>query len=285
MDLSQTAGKDYELIDSGDGMRLERFGPYCLARLSPVALWARELPDRWDSADGRHTRQRSGAGRWEFARSISASWPIELGGLRLSVKPTSFGHVGLFPEHSCHWDWLQRAIGEKGARVLHLFAYTGAATLVAARAGAEVCHVDAVGDVNEWARENAERSGLSQAPIRWITDDVMKFVRREQRRGNRYDGVVLDPPSYGRGPKGEKWILEHDLAPLMALLPAILSEHPRFVLFTSHSPNFSPPLMRNMMQELTDRFGGSLECGTMSLRNPQRRYVLPCGFFGRWAGA
>jgi 23S rRNA (cytosine1962-C5)-methyltransferase len=167
--------------------------------------------------------------------------------------------------------------------VLHLFAYTGALTLVAARAGAEVSHVDAVRDVNDWARRNAESSGLGDASIRWITDDAVKFAQREIRRGRRYDAVILDPPTYGRGPKGEKWILERDLAGLSDLLMQLAAPEPAFVVFTAHNPGFSPPLMRNMLAPWAARFGGSIEDGTMILRSPRLRCVLPAGFFARWS--
>jgi 23S rRNA (cytosine1962-C5)-methyltransferase len=195
--------------------------------------------------------------------------------------------VGVFPEHTGHWDWLQRQIGRRPGpcRVLNLFAYTGSLTFVAARAGAEVCHLDAVKDINDWARRNAEDSGLRDKPVRWITDDAAKFVARENRRGRRYEGIILDPPSYGKGPRGEKWILEEHLPRLLELLLGVTAEAPRFVLFTCHTLGFSPPLMKNLLIPWRQRFGGALESGTMVLGSPSCQRALPAGFFARWIAA
>ena len=286
MDTEAGQSPDYEYLDAGEGARLERFGPYVFSRPTPVALWPRERPEIWAQAAGVHQRDRAGDGRWTFQQKLPPSWPVRWDGLTLHVKPTGFGHMGLFPEHTGHWTWLEDRIkGSKGkCQLLHLFAYTGAMTLVAARAGAEVCHVDAVPDVNDWARRNAEASGLGAAPIRWLTDDAVKFLQREIRRGRRYDAVILDPPSYGRGPGGEKWIMERDLGILLDLLLRLMAPEPAGVLFTCHSPGFSPPLMRNMLLPWLERFGGRVEEGTMILKNPALRCVLPAGFYARWSG-
>jgi 23S rRNA (cytosine1962-C5)-methyltransferase len=217
---------------------------------------------------------------------LPESWSIAWDEFRFLIKPTGFGHVGLFPEHSCHWDWVRERIAAsptKPCRVLNLFAYTGAMSLVCAAAGAEVCHVDAVHDINDWARRNAEASGLGAAPIRWITDDVTKFVAREVRRGRKYDGIILDPPSYGKGPKGEKWILEEHLLPLMELLRQLAAPEPAFALFTCHTLGFSPPLMKNLLLPWTARHGGGIQAGTMVVENGKSRCVLPSGFYARWA--
>ena len=204
-------------------------------------------------------------------------------GLQFALKPTGFGHTGLCPEHACHWDWVrERVASASGCRVMNLFAYTGAMSMVAARAGAEVCHVDAVRDMNDWAKENAQASGLADAPIRWLADDVMKFTAREARRENSYHGFVLDPPSFGRGPKGEKWVLDEQLPQLIRQLMAIAVEAPAFLLFTCHNPGFSPPVMRNLLQPWMKRFGGSLQAGTMTVGHPDRTCVLPTGFYCRW---
>jgi 23S rRNA (cytosine1962-C5)-methyltransferase len=286
MDLAARTCAEYEYLDAGEGGRLERFGPYVFDRPSPVAMWRRERPDLWTrDLAGIHHRSSSGGGHWTFNRTLPPAWPLRWDDFVFHVKPTGFGHMGFFPEHTCHWDWVTRHIKASPApcRVLHLFAYTGAMSLLAARAGAEVCHVDAVPDINDWARRNAEASGLREAPIRWITDDVTKFVAREQRRGRQYDGIILDPPSYGKGPKGEKWILEEHLVHLFELLLPLMSATPRFVLFTCHTLGFSPALMKNLLVPWPARFGGAIEAGTMMLTNPQCKCVLPTGFFARWS--
>lgn len=286
VDLTVTGQGDYQFLDSGDGRRLEQFGPYKLIRPSPVAIWPVECPELWSNVDGLHARGHGGEGRWTFNRPLPPQWMIDWQGFRMEIKPTGFGHTGLFPEHAVHRPWLthriQAAPQDQPPRILHLFAYTGAMTLATAGAGAEVCHVDAVADIIAWARRNAAASALADRPIRWITDDVMKFTAREIRRGRRYDGIILDPPSYGKGPGGERWILEEHLVPLLARLPDLLSEQPRFVLFTCHSTGFSPALMHNLMNDLTFRLGGQLQSGSMLLGHPRLRRRLPCGFYTRW---
>ncbi len=282
-DLAAGPSPDYEYLDSGEEGRLERFGAYLFDRPSPVALWRRKHPTLWKNAAGIYHRSRTGGGHWEFRRNLPSQWLMRWDDLALHVKPTGFGHMGLFPEHTCHWPWVRERIREAdGGRVLHLFAYTGAMTLVAAQAGAEVWHVDAVRDVNEWARRNAEASGLKEAPIRWITDDATRFVAREGRRGRRYHGIVLDPPSYGKGPEGEKWIIEDHLLPLLERLMELTANDARFVLFTCHSLGFSPALMRNFLAPWVERFGGTLESGAMLLNRPDSFIVLPAGFYARW---
>jgi 23S rRNA (cytosine1962-C5)-methyltransferase len=274
---------DYEYLDSGNGRRLERFGPHVLSRPSTVALWAPERPGLWEKADGTFHRSSGGNGRWIFAGKVPRSWEIQAGGFTVEIKPTSFGHVGLFHEHSCHWSWVRSQVG-KSCSVLHLFGYTGAMSLLAARHGAEVCHVDSVSDVNEWARRNAVLSGLEDAAIRWITDDAVKFVARELRRKRRYDAIILDPPTYGNGPKGEKWILEKHLAELLAMLLQLMSDKPRFLLLTCHTTGLSAPVMRNMLLPWMAQYSGVLESGAMLLGNANVKSVLPAGFFARWAG-
>lgn len=284
MDLRGEQSVDYEYIDSGGGARLERFGEHVFDRPSPQAIWPREQPARWAEAAGRYHRSSSGGGSWEFLRALPDRWPVRFGPCRMLVKPTGFGHMGLFPEHSCHWPWLrERIAGSRGGcRVLHLFAYTGAMTLVAAEAGAEVCHVDSVADINAWARQNAAHSGMEKAPVRWITDDALKFAARETRRGRRYEGVILDPPTYGKGPDGERWLLEEKVGGLLEVLLTLMEARPRFILFTCHTPGFSPPLMANLLDAWPRRFGGALEAGHMTLTNQACRCVLPVGVYARW---
>lgn len=286
MDLAARKTAGYECLDSGNECRLERFGQYVLNRPSPVALWSPEKPDLWPRAAAVFHRNSSGGGYWERRGALPETWSLAWDEFRFLIKPTGFGHVGLFPEHSCHWGWVRERIAAsptKPCRVLNLFAYTGAISMVCAAAGAEVCHVDAVHDINDWAKGNAEASGLKAAPIRWITDDVTKFVAREIRRGRQYDGIILDPPSYGKGPKGEKWILEEHLLPLMGMLGQITAREPSFVLFTCHTLGFSPPLMRNLLLPWSGRHGGSIQAGTMVVDNGRNRCVLPSGFYARWS--
>ena len=286
LDLLAANNGDYEYLDAGNGRRLERFGNYILSRPSAVALWSPEQPALWEKVHGTFHRNASGNGRWSFAENTPKSWQIQSGGFTIEIKPTGFGHVGLFHEHSCHWSWVRRHISCAGGTcsVLHLFAYTGAMSLLAAKHGAEVCHVDSVADVNEWARRNAGRSGLEDAAIRWITDDAVKFVARELRRKRRYDAVILDPPTYGNGPKGEKWILEEHLQDLLGMLLQLMSDNPRFVLLTCHTAGLSAPVMRNLLLPWFERYSGALESGSMLLGNTRARSVLPAGFFARWAG-
>jgi 23S rRNA (cytosine1962-C5)-methyltransferase len=284
MELAARQTADYEFLDAGNECRLERFGSHVVNRPSPVALWRPERPELWKHVSGVYQRSSAGGGHWDAAGGMPASWPLKWDDFVFHIKPTGFGHMGLFPEHTCHWEWVAQQVraSHPPCRILHLFAYTGAMTLLAARAGAEVCHVDAVPDINDWARKNAEASGLKAAPIRWITDDVMKFVAREGRRGRQYDGIIFDPPSYGKGPEGEKWILEEHLIRLLDLLVPLMSANPKFVLFTCHTLGFSPALMKNLLTPWLDKFGGRLEAGTMVLKNSHCKCVLPTGFFARW---
>ena len=284
MDLAGTHSTDYEYLDAGNGARLERFGPHVLNRPSPQAVWAPERPAEWKKAAGVYVRSASGGGNWDFKARLPDTWPVKYGPCTFTIKPTGFGHVGLFPEHSCHWEWVRAQIRASGetCRILHLFAYTGAMTLVAAAAGAQVCHVDAVEDINRWARRNAEASGLSDKPIRWITDDAMKFTAREVRRDRAYEGVILDPPTYGKGPGGERWFLEEQIGALLDQLRALMAARPRFILFTCHTPGFSTPLLENLLRAWPDSFGGRLESGNMTMGNRLCRCVLPVGVYVRW---
>ncbi len=287
VDLTIHGTDEYLYLDSGNGRRLEQFGPYRLIRPCPIALWLPEQPVLWAAADAEYTRGTRGDGQWTFHRSLPSRWTIRWQGLDLEIKPTGFGHVGLFPEHAVHWPWLTHGLNDPRptgpVQLLHLFAYTGAVTLAAARAGAQVCHLDAVADIIGWARRNAVASTLNDRPVRWICDDVMKFTAREIRRKRRYDGIILDPPSYGKGPAGERWILEEHLPELLNRLPALLSDTPRLLLFTCHSTAFSPALMRTLLTDFTVAMGGQLRSGTMLLGHPQRQRQLPSGFYAAWS--
>lgn len=275
----------YELLDSGDQTKLERFGEYVLSRPAPQAIWSRRLPSRvWTEADATFTRSPSGGGSWHRRRPLPQSWVLELGGLSLKIKPTDFGHLGVFPEQRPNWDWIARVIGKAPGpvSVLNLFAYTGGSTLVAAAAGATVCHLDSSRGVVAWARENAALSDLADRPVRWIVDDVTKFIRREGRRGRCYDAIILDPPSFGRGPKGEVWKIEHELPGLLHACRALLGDQPLFVLLSCHSPGFTPLVLRNLLAEMMAGAGGWLDAAEMALAESDGERSLPSGSFSRW---
>ncbi len=268
---------DYKLLDFGDERRLERFGPMVLDRPSPVAReFAKADPAAWQRADARFDAD------WQCRRELPVRWTIAHGPFVLELKRTEFGHLGVFPEQSVNWDWLGERIARAAGRlkVLNLFAYTGGSTLAAAAAGAEVVHVDAARNVVAWARRNAELSGLTDAPIRWIADDAMKFARREVKRGNRYDAVILDPPSYGHGARGEVWRLSKHLPKLLALCSELTSGRRRFALLTCHTPGFGPERLARMLQEALDGMG-TIHASRLTLRAATGR-ELPCGGVAVW---
>lgn len=243
----------YQLLDFGDGRRLERFGPWVLDRPAPAAeLAARRNPSAWQEADARFDRDGEGeSGRWTGEHELPPRWTIRHAPFSLELKRTEFGHLGVFPEQAGNWDWIGEQVCAAGrpVRVLNLFAYTGASTLAAAAAGAQVTHVDGARNVVAWARQNAGLSGLAEAPIRWIAEDAQKFVRRELKRGNRYDAVILDPPSYGHGPHGEVWRLSKHLPWLLQACGRLTAGQPRFMLLTCHTPGFSPERLRRLLLE------------------------------------
>ena len=277
---------DYELIDAGNGEKLERWGDVVLRRPDPQIIWPMEREDRrWTGADARYYRSASGGGHWEFRRKLPERWTIRYGGLSFYIRPTNFKHTGLFPEQAVNWRWIMDTIRAAGrpVNVLNLFAYTGGATLAAASAGAQVCHVDAAKGMVQWAKENAHLSGLGERPIRYITDDVFKFVQREQRRGRKYDAIIMDPPSYGRGPNGEMWKLEKDLFPFLESCMSIVSEQPLFFLINSYTTGLSPAVLRNLLElTIKRRFGGRIVTGEIGLPITRSRLVLPAGILGRW---
>lgn len=274
----------YQLLDSGDGRRLERFGDFLLDRPLGYALWRRRLPEReWRRADGIYHRSDRGGGHWEWRREPAEPFPIRYGGLSLEIKPTGFGHVGLFPEQHGSWTWLRTEAARLGpdAELLNLFAYTGGSTLAAAQGGARVCHLDASKGVVDWARRNASANGLGEHPVRWMVDDVLGFLAREIRRGRRYAGVILDPPSYGRGAKGEVWKLEDGLRPLLESVLEVCGGEPRLLLLSCHSAGFTPEVLGRLLGDLV---GGSdrVELGEMVVPEEGGR-VLPSGCFARWS--
>lgn len=273
---------DYELIDTADGERLERWGDVTLIRPDPQIIWKceGEAPE-WSSAHARYIRSSSGGGAWDYRRKLPESWQIGYGGLRFMVKPTGFKHTGLFPEQAVNWDYCGELIRSAGRpiNVLNLFAYTGGATLACAAAGASVCHCDAVKGMVDWARTNAKLSKLEDKPIRWIVDDANKFIKREIRRGVRYDGVILDPPSYGRGTNGEMWKLEDSIYGLMEDITQLLSDEPLFVLLNSYTTGLSASVMSYLLQMTVGRRFEGIEVISEEIGLPvkQTGLALPCG--------
>lgn len=278
--------KDFELLDLGGGEKLERWGDVVLRRPDPVAIWpAPASSSRWDRPDAHYHRSHSGGGNWEFRKRLPDRWTIQYRDLKFYVRPTGFKHTGLFPEQAVNWDWMAGKIRAAGrpVQVLNLFAYTGGATVACAAAGASVCHVDAAKNMVTWGRENLELSGLGDRPVRWITDDVLKFIQKEKRRGRTYDGIVMDPPSFGHGPGGEVWKLEEQLYDLVTQTVALLSADPLFLLVNSYTGGFSPVLLKNILDlAFKGISGGRIETGEVGLKASQRPLILPCGIYGRW---
>lgn len=278
--------KDYELIDCGGGEKYERWGNVRLLRPDPQAIWPMEGEC---AADAHYHRAKTGGGAWEFCRPLPEKWDLHYKDLTFVVRPTGFKHTGLFPEQAVNWDYMRGLI--EGARqsgrevkVLNLFAYTGGATVAAAKAGAFVCHVDASKGMVAKARQNASLSGIASDRIRYIVDDCFKFVAREVRRGSRYDAVILDPPSYGRGPNGEKWLIEENLDGLVRLITQVLSDDPLFVILNSYTTGLSPSTCGFILDNnITRRFGGHTESGELGLRLAENGFCLPCGAASRWA--
>ncbi|MDE7178212.1 MAG: class I SAM-dependent methyltransferase [Lachnospiraceae bacterium] len=282
--------KDYEVIDCSKGEKLERWDKYILVRPDPQVIWDTPKTDkRWKKKNGHYHRSQKGGGEWEFF-DLPQEWSIRYGTLTFRLKPFSFKHTGLFPEQAVNWDWFSSIIKDAKTKspdhpikILNLFAYTGGATLAAASAGAAVTHVDASKGMVTWAKENAAASGLSDAPIRWLVDDCVKFVERELRRGNTYDGIIMDPPSYGRGPKGEIWKIEENVFALIGLAAKLLSEAPLFFLVNSYTTGLQPAVLTYMMHTaLVPKFGGHVESSEIGLPVSSNGLILPCGASGRW---
>lgn len=282
--------KEYQVLDTSSGEKLERWGKYILVRPDPQVIWdtPHHAPE-WKQKNGHYHRSSKGGGQWEFF-DLPEQWDIHYGSLTFHLKPFRFKHTGLFPEQAVNWEWAGaqiRKARERGARevrVLNLFAYTGGATLACAAAGASVTHVDASKGMVGWAKENAVASGLSEAKIRYLVDDCVKFVEREIRRGNHYDAVIMDPPSYGRGPKGEIWKIEEKIFPLIRLCTQILTEKPLFFLINSYTTGLQPAVLSYMMNlEIQSRFGGRVEADEIGLPVRGGKLVLPCGASGRWS--
>lgn len=287
--MLETAGwSDYALLDSGSGRKLERYGRYRIARPEEQALWTPRRPaSLWDSADATFIGigDDEADGRWRYRKPLGETWPMDYDGIRFLGRFTSFRHVGVFPEQAAHWAWLKEKIAaaRRPAKVLNLFAYTGLASLVAARAGAEVTHIDASKKAIGWARENQEAGGNAALPIRWICEDAKKFVAREARRGSRYDGIILDPPKFGRGPKGEVWDLFPDLAEMLRACRALLTPEPLFLILTAYSIRASFLSIHELAAECLDGLGGVLESGELVLREEGGGRALSTSLFSRWS--
>jgi 23S rRNA (cytosine1962-C5)-methyltransferase len=284
--------EDYQLIDCGDGMKQERWGEYTLVRPDPQIIWPRHgaKPGApWSDWDAYYHRSESGGGRWETRRQLPDNWKLAYPSLGLTFKihPTSFKHTGLFPEQAVNWEWFSAKIktartAGRDVSVLNLFGYTGAASVAAAKAGASVCHVDAAEGMVKWCRENAALSGLADAPIRYIADDCLKFARREIKRGRRYDAIIMDPPTYGRGTTGEMWRLEDHLWDLLLECRALLSDQPLFFLINAYTARLSPTVVANLLAELLHDRNGAITAGEVGLPIQRDGKVLPCGIYGRW---
>lgn len=277
--------KDYEVIDCSNGEKLERWGDYLLVRPDPQVIW--DTPRKntgWKKMNGHYHRSQKGGGEWEFF-NLPEQWAIHYKELTFNLKPFSFKHTGLFPEQAANWDWFSGCIkkAERPIKVLNLFAYTGGATLSASKAGAAVTHVDASKGMVGWAKENARSSKLDDAPIRWIVDDCVKFVEREIRRGNKYDGIIMDPPSYGRGPKGEIWKIEDSIHPFVKLCAQLLSDKPLFFLINSYTTGLAPSVLTYLLStEILPRHGGNVRSDELVLPVKENGLFLPCGASGRW---
>lgn len=281
--------KDYELIDASRGEKLESWGGIVLRRPDPQIVWTvgkSDLSDRWRGADAHYIRSSTGGGHWETKKRLPESWTVDYGELTFGIKMMGFKHTGLFPEQATNWDWFSeiiRSSGRETVNVLNLFAYTGGATMAASKAGAAVCHVDASRGMVGWAKENAQLSGLDKNPIRYIVDDVKKFTEREIRRGRKYDAVIMDPPSYGRGPSGEVWKIEEELFGLVELCMGVLSDNPLFFLINSYTTGLSGSVLENIYKlTLKKKFGGEIAVDEVGLPITNGGLVLPCGYSGRW---
>lgn len=286
--LVTTKEADYELLDSGLEEKLERYGDITLLRPDPQALWEKRLPeDVWKKADGWFERKGK-TGEWHTRADFPKEWEMSLGGLQFLIRPTSFKHTGLFPEQRSNWEWISEKLQARSSKleapqVLNLFGYTGGATLAALRAGASVTHVDASKTAVSWAKENAERSGMGEKPVRWMVDDVMAFVNREIKRGSTYDAVIMDPPAFGHGPKDELWKIEEDFLKLIRSCQALLSDTPLFVLASGYASGYSSLAFANSFEPFVKNRGGVIECGELTIQESNTDRLLPAGIFSRWS--
>lgn len=276
--------KDYEILDMANGEKLERWKNIVLVRPDPQIIWKnKSFPNKWEDVNARYIRSSTGGGNWDFNKKVPANWQIKYKDLTFNIKPMGFKHTGLFPEQAVNWDWMIDKIKHAGReiKVLNLFAYTGGATVACSYAGASVCHVDSSKGMVTWAKENIISSGLEKNPVRYIIDDVVKFVNREIRRENKYDAIIMDPPSYGRGTNGEVWKFEGNIADLVELCTRVLSDKPLFFLINSYTTGISSTVLENILK-LNIKAKGKLSSGELGLPMSDSNLILPCGIYGRW---
>ncbi len=276
--------KDYEIIDMANGEKLERWGKITLVRPDPQIIWNnKSFPNKWKTANAKYNRSKTGGGSWEYNTNLPKAWQIKYKNLVFNIKPMGFKHTGLFPEQAVNWDWMINKIksANREIKVLNLFAYTGGATVACLSAGASVCHVDSSKGMVSWAKENVISSGLEKRPVRYIIDDVVKFVQREIRRGNKYDAIIMDPPSYGRGANGEVWQFENNIYDLVELCTKVLSDKPLFFLINSYTTGISSKVLENILR-LNIKNKGTLSSGEIGIPMRDSKLVLPCGIYGRW---
>lgn len=276
--------KDYKILDMANGEKLEKWKDVILVRPDPQIIWkSKSFPERWKNANARYIRSSTGGGNWDFNKKVPANWQVKYKELIFNIKPMGFKHTGLFPEQAVNWDWMINKIqhANRDIKVLNLFAYTGGATVACSYAGASVCHVDSSKGMVTWAKENITSSGLQNNPVRYIIDDVVKFVSREIRRGNKYDAIIMDPPSYGRGSNGEVWKFEENISDLVELCTKVLSDRPLFFLINSYTTGISSTVLENILR-LNIKAKGKLSSGELGLPMKDSNLVLPCGIFSRW---
>ena len=277
--------EDYEIIDMADGEKLERWGNIYLIRPDPQIIWKnKSFPNKWNMANARYERSSSGGGAWKYNKKLPESWKVKYKDLTFNIKPMGFKHTGLFPEQAVNWDYMIDKIknAKREIKVLNLFAYTGGASVACLSAGASVCHVDSSKGMTLWAKENVESSGLIDKPIRFIVDDVIKFVGREIRRGNKYDAIIMDPPSYGRGKNGEVWQFENNINEFVELCTKVLSDKPLFFLINSYTTGISSKVLENILYLNLKNKGGNITSGEIGLPMTNSKLVLPCGIYGKW---
>ncbi len=278
--------KDYEIIDMANGEKLERWKDVILVRPDPQIIWKdKSFPSKWKDINARYKRSSTGGGSWEYKKNVPKAWQIKYKNLIFNIKPMGFKHTGLFPEQAVNWDWMISKIknSNREIKVLNLFAYTGGATVACLSAGAQVCHVDSSKGMVAWAKENVSSSKLQDKRVRYIVDDVIKFVNREIRRGNTYDAIIMDPPSYGRGTNGEVWKFEENICELVEICTKVLSENPLFFLINSYTTGISSKVLENLLQlNISKKYGGKVESGEIGLPMTNSKLILPCGIYGRW---